>query len=34
MDPNLPSAPPPQAEVPQVDYHLNVVQAKRRGLIA
>ena len=30
--PNLPSAPP---EVPpQVGYHLNVVQAKRRGLIA
>ena len=31
--PNLPlsSAPPPEA--PQVAYHLNVVQAKRRGLI-
>ena len=28
--PNLPSAPP---EAPQVAYHLNVVQAKRRGLI-
>ena len=28
--PNLPSAPP---ENPQVAYHLNVVQAKRRGLI-
>ena len=28
--PNLPSAPP---EAPQVGYHLNVVQAKRRGLI-
>ena len=30
--PNLPSAPPEAP--PQVDYHLNVVQAKRRGLIA
>ena len=30
--PNLPSA-PPEAN-PQVGYHLNVVQAKRRGLIA
>ena len=29
--PNLPSAPP---EAPQVAYHLKVVQAKRRGLIA
>ena len=29
--PNLPSAPP---ENPQVAYHLNVVQAKRRELIA
>ena len=29
--PNLPSAPP---EAPQVAYHLNVVQAKRRRLIA
>ena len=29
--PNLPSAPP---ENPQVAYHLNVIQAKRRGLIA
>ena len=29
--PNLPSAPP---DNPQVGYHLNVVQAKRRGLIA
>ena len=28
--PNFPSAPP---EAPQVGYHLNVVQAKRRGLI-
>ena len=28
--PNLPSTPP---EAPQVGYHLNVVQAKRRGLI-
>ena len=28
--PNLPSAPP---EAPQVGYHLNVVQVKRRGLI-
>ena len=28
--PNLPSAPP---ENPQIAYHLNVVQAKRRGLI-
>ena len=28
--PNIPSAPP---EAPQVAYHLNVVQAKRRGLI-
>ena len=28
--PNLPSAPP---ENPQVGYHLNVVQAKRQGLI-
>ena len=28
--PNLPSAPP---EAPQVAYHLNMVQAKRRGLI-
>ena len=37
--PDLPSsAPPPQSGVqgpdtPQVTYHLNVVQAKRRGLI-
>ena len=30
--PNLPSAPPEAP--PQVGYHLNVVQAKRRGLIA
>ena len=30
--PNLPSAPP--SENPQVAYHLNVVQAKRRGLMA
>ena len=29
--PNLPSAPP--AAPPQIPYHLNVVQAKRRGLI-
>ena len=29
--PNLPSAPP---EAPQVGYHLNMVQAKRRGLKA
>ena len=29
--PNLPSAPPDVP--PQVGYHLNVVQAKRRGLI-
>ena len=29
--PNLPSAPPEQSG--QVAYHLNVVQAKRRGLI-
>ena len=29
--PNLPSAPPEAP--PQVGYHLNVVQAKRRGLI-
>ena len=29
--PNLPSAPPDAP--PQVGYHLNVVQAKRRGLI-
>ena len=28
--PNLPSAPP---EAPQVGYHLNMVQAKRQGLI-
>ena len=28
--PNLPSAPP---ENPQVAYHLNVIQSKRRGLI-
>ena len=28
--PNLPSAPP---ENPQVAYHLNVIQANRRGLI-
>ena len=28
--PNLPPAPP---DNPQVAYHLNVVQAKRRGLI-
>ena len=28
--PNLPSAPP---ENPQVAYHLNIIQAKRRGLI-
>ena len=37
MYPNLPSAPPeaplPEAH-PQIPYHLNVVQAKRRGLIA
>ena len=38
--PNLPSAPsigaqgPPPEEPPQIPYHLNVVQAKRRGLIA
>ena len=31
--PNLPSSAPP-SENPQVAYHLNVVQAKRRGLIA
>ena len=31
MYPNLPSAPPNAP--PQVGYHLNVVQAKRRGLI-
>ena len=30
--PNLPSAPPDAP--PQVGYHLNMVQAKRRGLIA
>ena len=36
---NLPSAPPPQSRVqrpeapPQVAYHLNMVQAKRRVLI-
>ena len=35
-----PKAPPPEAlgphsaENPQIPYHLNVVQAKRRGLIA
>ena len=29
--PLLPEAPPP--ENPQIPYHLNVVQAKRRGLI-
>ena len=29
--PNLPSAPPDAS--PQIPYHLNVVQAKRRGLI-
>ena len=29
--PNLPSSAP--TEAPQVGYHLNVVQAKRRGLI-
>ena len=29
--PNLPSAPP---ENPQVAYHLNVIQAKQRGLMA
>ena len=29
--PNLPSAPPEAP--PQIAYHLNVVQAKRRGLI-
>ena len=28
--PNLPSAPP---ENPQVAYHLNLIQANRRGLI-
>ena len=28
--PNLPSAPP---ENPQVVYHLNIIQAKRRGLL-
>ena len=38
--PNLPSAPsigaqgPPPEAPPQVTYHLNVVQVKRRGLIA
>ena len=37
--PNLPSALPseawsaPQAEAPQVGFHLNVILAKRRGLI-
>ena len=33
--PNLPSAPPQSgtSEGPQVAYHLNMVQAKRRGLI-
>ena len=30
--PPIPSAPPDVP--PQVDYHLNVVQAKRQGLIA
>ena len=30
--PNLPSAPPEAP--PQVAYHVNMVQAKRRGLIA
>ena len=30
--PNLPSSTPP--ENPQVAYHLNLVQAKRRGLMA
>ena len=29
--PNIPSAPP---ENPQVAYHLDIVQAKRRGLMA
>ena len=32
----LPEAPPPEAigtlENPQIPYHLNVVQAKRRGV--
>ena len=32
MYPNLPSAPPDAP--PQIPYHLSVVQAKRRGLIA
>ena len=32
MYPNLPSAPPEAP--PQIPYHLNVVQAKRQGLIA
>ena len=31
--PNLPSSSAPPPEAPQVAYHLNVVQAKRRGLI-
>ena len=31
--PNLPSAPLGPPENPQVAYHLNVVQSKRRGLI-
>ena len=31
LDPNLPSAPPDAP--PQVGYHLNMVQAKRRGLM-
>ena len=31
--PNLPSVPPQSPENPQVAYHLNLVQAKRRGLI-
>ena len=33
----LPDAPPPQSGTPllsQVGYHLNMAQAKRRGLIA
>ena len=37
--PSIPSAPPEvpgphSVENPQIPYHLNVVQAKRRGLIA
>ena len=31
--PNLPSAPQGLPENPQVAYHLNVIQANRRGLI-